>query len=119
MPNFQGMLYFSDHGEGIDAHVGHDNSNFTFQMTRIPMTIYLSNDFIKNREAEYQILKNNINEYYTNDLIFELMMGLMEIESNDIYNEVNNIMSSSYDKSVERFYTSYGKRRIMDAPAYK
>ena len=119
MPNFQGLLYFSDHGEGIDAHVGHDNSNFTFQMTRIPMTIYLSYDFIKNREAEYQILKNNINEYYTNDLIFELMMGLMKIESNDIYNEVNNIMSSSYDKSVERFYTSYGKRRIMDDPAYK
>ena len=119
IPDFQGLLYFSDHGEGIDAHVGHDNSKFTFQMTRIPMVMYLSNEFVKNRGEDYRILKNNTNNYFTNDLIFEAMMGLMKIDSPDVYNNTNNIMSNSYDNNVERFYTSYGKRRLVDDPACK
>ena len=119
IPEFQGLLYFSDHGEGIDAHVGHDNNKFTFQMTRIPMVMYLSNDFIKNREEDYRILKRNSNKYFTNDLIFEAVMGMMKIDSPDIYNNKNNIMSNLYDNNVERFYTSYGKRRLIDDPMYK
>ena len=83
------------------------------------MVMYLSNEFVKNRGEDYRILKNNTNNYFTNDLIFEAMMGLMKIDSPDVYNNTNNIMSNSYDNNVERFYTSYGKRRLVDDPACK
>jgi len=116
IPNFQGMIYFSDHGEGIDDNVGHDNNSFTYQMTRIPMFMYMSPSFVKNRHEDYTNLFIKRNDYFTNDLIFELMLGIMGVVDKRLMNDSDMLMLPQYNNDVNRFYTSYGKRKIIDDP---
>lgn len=119
MPNFKGLVYFSDHGEGIDDHVGHDNNNFTYQMTRIPLFMYVSSSFMKDRHDDYVNLLHHRNSYFTNDLIFETMLGLMGIYDSNICSIDNVITTKQYNSNINRFYTSYGKRKIECDPTIK
>lgn len=114
MPDFKMMLYFSDHGEGIDAHVGHDSNKYTAQMTRIPMVICMSSKYMENEADKYNVIKNVSDKYFTNDLIFDVMLDLMSIEAGKYVDEKNIIFSEKYDNSVQRFKTSYGKREISE-----
>lgn len=41
-PEFQAMLYFSDHGEAIYEDASHGVDNFIFSMVRIPLVIFVS-----------------------------------------------------------------------------
>ena len=119
MPNFKGLVYFSDHGEGIDDHVGHDNNNFTYQMTRIPLFMYVSSSFMKDRHDDYVNLLHHRNSYFTNDLVFETMLGLMGIYDSNICSIDNVITTKQYNSNINRFYTSYGKRKIECDPTVK
>ena len=119
MPTFKGLVYFSDHGEGIDDHVGHDNNNFTYQMTRIPLFMYVSSSFMKDRHDDYVNLLHHRNSYFTNDLVFETMLGLMGIYDSNICSIDNVITTKQYNSNINRFYTSYGKRKIECDPTVK
>lgn len=114
MPSFKTLLYFSDHGEGIDAHVGHDSNKYTAQMTRIPMMIYMSPAFIDQNTSTYNAIEKSSERYFTNDLIFDTMMGLMNIDAGKYVEEENIICNEKYDNRRIRFKTSYGKRDISD-----
>mgnify|MGYP006960870347 CR=1 FL=1 len=52
--------------------------------------------------------------YFTNDLIFNTLMGIMHIRANDFYEPENDISSSAYDTNASRFMTLYGKRKIIE-----
>lgn len=113
-PNFKAMLYFSDHGEGIDAHVGHDSNKYTPQMTRIPMWIYLSNQY-KNQHEEKSIqMINSSNKTFTNDLIFNTMLDIMNVDIGRLAEPDNMILNTKYNDDFSRFKTSYGRRPLSD-----
>lgn len=112
VPEFKVMVYFSDHGEGIDEHVGHDINRFNYQMTRIPMFFIMSNSYIDKHKGKYNVLLERKESYFTNDLIFNTMIDMMDIHSNEI-DEPNNILSEiTYDKNPSRFKTLYGKYAV-------
>lgn len=114
IPNFMTMLYFSDHGEGIDAHVGHDSNKYTAQMTRIPMMIYMSPKYMEQNTDKSRAIVNSSEKYFTNDLLFDTMVNLLNIDAGKYVDKRNVIFDDEYDNDADRFKTSYGKREISN-----
>ena len=83
-------------------------------MTRIPMVICMSSKYMENEADKYNVIKNVSDKYFTNDLIFDVMLDLMSIEAGEYVDEKNIIFSEKYDNSVQRFKNSYGKREISE-----
>lgn len=72
IPNFKGLVYCSDHADAIDKNLSHDAAQFDFDMTHIPLYIYLSDSYIQNNSAKYKSLEKQKNKLFTNDLLFNL-----------------------------------------------
>ena len=59
-------------------------------------------------------LKENSNSVFTNDLIFNAVIGIMNIKYSDVYESENDITSKEYDSRKSRFRTLYGRKSILD-----
>lgn len=114
MPNFQCLVYFSDHADDVKNGLGHNASRFSWPMTHIPAFICFSEDYSSKRREVPDQLKKAKDEPFTNDLMFELMLGLMGIKSKEYYNGKNDISSLEYNTNKERFKTMYGKHNITE-----
>lgn len=114
IPNFKGLIYFSDHADDVNRGLGHDSGNFTFDMVRIPMYIYCSNKYIKENGDIFSNLKNSTQKCFTNDMIFNTVLAVMDIKINKIYEPQNDITNGLYDDNIYRFKSLYGERSIAD-----
>lgn len=114
IPNFKGLVYCSDHADAIDKNLSHDAAQFDFDMTHIPLYIYLSDSYIQNNSAKYKSLEKQKNKLFTNDLLFNLMLGVLGINLNNIYEPNNDPTADTFDNNKERFKTLYGKQYICE-----
>lgn len=91
------MVYIADHGEEVlsNAFVGHNLGSFTWSQARIPMYVWMSNEYKEKYAAKYKALVDNANGVFTNDLLFDCVVGLMNIKS-DQYVSKYDISSSEY-----------------------
>lgn len=112
IPNFQAFVYMSDHGEDPDLKKGHNSGEFTSQMSMIPLYFSFSDDYIKKHKNKVEAIKKNQNKYFTNDLIFDTLLGIMGITNNDYYEEQNDLSSKKYNHDENDLTTLYGKRTI-------
>lgn len=109
----QGIIYFSDHGEDADINFGHGNelllnnykkNNYVKNIVKIPMWITFSDDYILEHPEKFMRTESNHSLYYTNDMIYDTMLGLMGIEGN-VYNAKFDITSEQYDLKLEDLKT--------------
>lgn len=114
IPNFKGLVYCSDHADAIDKNLSHDAAQFDFDMTHIPLYIYLSDSYIQNNSAKYESLEKQKNKLFTNDLLFNLVLGVLGINLNNIYEPNNDPTADTFDNNKERFKTLYGKKYICE-----
>lgn len=114
IPNFKGLVYCSDHADAVDKNLSHDAAQFDFDMTHIPLYIYLSDSYIQNNSAKYVSLEKQKNKLFTNDLLFNLMLGVLGINLNNIYEPNNDPTADTFDNNKERFKTLYGKKYICE-----
>ena len=114
IPNFKGLVYCSDHADAIDKNLSHYAAQFDFDMTHIPLYIYLSDSYIQNNSAKYKSLEKQKNKLFTNDLLFNLMLGVLGINLNNIYEPNNDPTADTFDNNKERFKTLYGKKYICE-----
>lgn len=105
------MLYFSDHGDNPTRHRTPQFCDFI--ECRIPMFVYMSDEYIRNHNQRYESLISNRNKYFTNDLIYDLMCGIFDIKSNK-FNENQSLAYNNYRFSREDLRTFQGKIRISD-----
>ena len=68
IPNFKGLVYCSDHADAIDKNLSHDAAQFDFDMTHIPLYIYLSDSYIQNNSAKYKSLEKQKNGRLYNEV---------------------------------------------------
>lgn len=109
--NLQALLYFSDHATIPDKR---RSPNFDgFGVVRIPMFTYFSNNYIETNKEIYNILRKHQHHYFTNDLIYELVCGILNIKSNH-YDETNSLASAKYKFTKETLLTDLGKKSIKD-----
>ena len=113
IPNFKGLVYLSDHAEAVDEKLGHDASKFTWPMARIPLFIYLSKEYADENKDVILNLQAARQKVFTNDFLFNLMLGIMMIQVPSIYEAENDITASTYNSVPDRFKTLYGKKDVV------
>lgn len=109
-PYFGGMVYFSDHGEDPEHRYGHEATKYTPIMSRIPAFVYLSPYEQARRPEIFTALQNNKNDYWSNDLVYDMLIGLLGISGAPGENPQKDITSSSYSLSANEIRTLHGKR---------
>ena len=112
--DFQALLFFSDHGE--DPKHGHTLDPFTWKMVRIPLWAAFSDGFIQSAPEAAQALKENVGKFFTNDMVFDLVCGLLDIQDQPYYEPHNDPASPSYSRTLRDLSTISGKYRIADDP---
>lgn len=113
-PAFKALVYFSDHGEEPHVVGGHDPVNVTYQMLKVPLFVYLSDSYSKNHLNLIETLRSNEHKYFSNDLIFDLMVSLMRINGVPSFEESLNLSSKEYRLDKDSTLTMYGKKHINE-----
>lgn len=112
IPNFQSFVYMADHGDDSDLKKGHNSGEFTSQMSMIPLYFAFSDSYIKQHKNRVEALLKNKNQYFTNDLIFDTLLGIMGITNNEFYDKRNDLSSNEYTHDENDLTTLYGKKTI-------
>ena len=109
--NLQAMIYFSDHATVPDKR---RSPNFGgFATVRIPLVTCFSDEYIANHKSVYDALVANKDKYWTNDLAYELICGILDIQSNH-YDEANSLASVKYKYTRDMLLTDLGNLHISD-----
>jgi len=109
--NLQAMIYFSDHGENLQ--ISHNPDVFSFDMVRIPMFIYLSEDYTKKFPAQTENLSSRREEYFTNDLLYDTVCGILNAPSAN-YDSTQDFSSKDYRFNRDNLVTMFGQQKISD-----
>lgn len=100
--NLKVMLYFSDHGENLEH--GHGPDVRTFDTLRIPMFLYLSPDYQQTYTDKFNLLKSRENTYFTNDMIYNTLSGILNAPSNH-YDAKEDLSSPAYHFTRNNLWT--------------
>lgn len=109
--HLEAMVYFSDHATYPDRT--RTPGFIGFGMIRIPLFVWLSDRYSKLHPLRDKALRDNAGKYFTNDLVYELMCGIFDVES-DHFDEENSIASATYKFTRDMLLTYDGKVRIAD-----
>ena len=67
-------------------------------------------------EEIFDHLKSHQHTLFTNDLIFNVLSGIMNIYFQPTYEKQNDLTSDTYDDTPTRFKTLYGTKAIHPYP---
>ncbi len=109
--NLQAMLYFSDHGLNPIRKRHPELSDFI--SLRVPLFLYLSPEYQKLYPETAVCLRAHADSYFTNDLIYEMVAGLLNIKSNH-YDETNSLASPLYKYTPDTLTTCLGEKRLSE-----
>lgn len=114
--NLQAMLYFSDHAAVPDKRrPPHFNG---FDMVRIPMSIHCTDSYIACHKERFEALKAHKDAFFTNDLVYELICGVLDVESNH-FDIANSFAHKEYKYTRDMLYTCGGEFAIINDTAVK
>ena len=103
--NLQVMVYYSDHGENLQT--GHGPSDHSFDKVRIPMFVYLGKEYQNKNQDKFQQLLSRKDDFYTNDMIYNTLCGILNAESN-YYDAGEDFSSKDYKYHLDDLWT-FGK----------
>ena len=109
--NLQAVLYYSDHGE--DYKLGHGTAAKKWSTLHIPMWIYMTDEYKSNFPKEAANLYGHRDAYFTNDMIFNTVCGLMGIPSNH-YDYREDLASSQYMFTKDSLFAFNRQLSIAD-----
>lgn len=109
--NMQAMVYFSDHAEMPNRHRQPQFNGFLY--TRIPLMVWLGDEYLSEHGRRAEALQQNREAYWTNDLVYELMCGLLDAKSNR-FRESNSLASATYRFTREMITAMEGKIQLQN-----
>lgn len=104
------MLYFSDHSEDPVGGVGHNSSQFTYEMSYIPMIFWASDQYKARHAAAYKAMKSATQTLFGNEHIYDTLIGLMKIDTKWV-NTANDLSSPSYNADRKPSYMLYKQKQ--------
>lgn len=112
--NLQAMVYCSDHGDVPDRH---RQPNFGgFSDTRIPLMVWMSDEYLEKRPERANALRENAARYWTNDLLYDLLCGVMDVDCPE-FREYNSLASAQYKYDRNDLTIMKGSVHISDDEA--
>lgn len=114
--HLQAMVYFSDHGESMET--SHNPDVFDYDMTRIPFWTYLAPSYQEAYPETAALLRTRTEGYFTNDLLYDYIAGLMQAPSNR-YDATRDISNPAYQFDETNLTTMLGSVPINGDPEIK
>jgi len=90
-------------------------SLFTWPMTHIPFVMLASPSF--RRTDAYRTLRNHRDAPWTNDLLYDLLLTVLDIRGMIDRDSRFDLASPAYDCPAERLRTGHGQKCLLDDPA--
>lgn len=113
--NLQAMVYFSDHGARAEDK---RRPTFTdFEDARVPFCVYLSEEYRKKYPETAANLHANRDRYVSNDLVFDLLCGLMHVDTEQ-YDGTADLSSASYRFTKETARSNLGRTSLAEDPRF-
>ena len=112
--NMRAMLYFSDHGTFPGKVRSPKMRDFT--QCRIPMFIYLSEEYRRLHAERYEAVAQNHDKFFTNDLVYELVCSLFDIAPSPNFCPENSIGDLRYKYDKYSLLTYDGRIEIKTDP---
>ena len=107
--NMDAMIYLSDHGS--TPGIVRNPDTVMPIVFHIPLFVYLSPSYQNEHQLVAQTLKNNTQQYFTNDLLYNLVCGVLDVESNH-YDESESLASPNYRFDLTNLKTNMGKESL-------
>lgn len=115
-PDFRALIMMSDHAE--DMRLGHNGSNFTWAMTRIPVWFAFSESYAKAHADTVKALRANSGRPFTNDMMFDVLCRITGVTGIPFYAPENDIASESYARRPEELRTMGGTKPLTADPQF-
>lgn len=116
LPNFRAFVYFSDHGEDVESGKRHEASRYSPRMPAIPMWFAFSPDWQSHNPQRITALLGHGKTAFTNDMLFDTMLGIMGVTDNPFYVDYNDISSAAYNHEPAHLKTMYGTQPMPLEP---
>lgn len=111
------FIYMSDHADDVVRDYGHSIDKFTYEMTQIPMIAWFSNTYKQNYNNRYQVLSNNTQKIFSNDMLYDTLIGMLDIDT-DQYDAKFDLSSQKYSLKEEEALVIHGKKRYANHENY-
>lgn len=111
--NLQVMIYFADHGEGLEK--GHHPDIVDFKSVRIPFYMYLSDEYKMNYPDRFEILSDHRGRFFSNDMIYDTLTGVLAAQSTN-YDPKQDLASVKYDFTEKNTRVMLGRFSVADDP---
>ena len=108
-----GFIYFSDHSEDVLNNLSHNSAKFTYAMTDIPFIAWFSEEYQSYYNEKYNILKDRLDTVFSNDLIFDLLIGIFDIKT-DRHEKSFDLSSKEFSLKEEQALVLHGKKKYVD-----
>ncbi len=112
--NLQAMVYFSDHATIPDKQRAPTFGGFGH--TRIPVVTWMSPEYEVGHQNVFDALSANHDRYFTNDLAYELICGVLDISS-EHFDATASLASPAYRFEREDLLTFDRKHHISEDTA--
>ncbi|VUD40302.1 Phosphoethanolamine transferase CptA [Thalassocella blandensis] len=99
------VTYFADHSESVFDGKGHQSGAFEFEMAEIPLVFWVSEKYKERYPGKYTSLKQNKNKLFTNDLIFDTVLGIQSITT--------SLIEAAFDLTSEEFHLESEKAKVL------
>lgn len=103
-----GFIYFVDHADDVFSNLGHNSDRFSYSMTAIPFLAWFSKGYQRQYPNRYQTFEDNQNMIFSNDLFYNTLIGLFDIQT-DRYNRSYDLSSSHYNLREKQALVLHGK----------
>lgn len=91
-----GFIFFSDHGEDVLKNVTRNLGIINYDMLDIPLLMWFSEEYQQKYPQRYQALSDNTHKLFSNDLIYDTLVGLFAIQTKK-YTGRFDLSSSNYN----------------------
>jgi len=108
------VIYFSDHGDEIVEGTAHMGGAPTYGVFSVPMFLWFSDSYQKLYPQNYTNIVSNSGRVFVNDVIFDSLLGLMSVETEQIRaeNDISNIQFQ------DRKWVYRGRKTVYDNDNY-
>ncbi len=104
------LVYLADHADDVFRARAHNQAVYTYEMSEVPLFIWANQDWrVKNSEI-WQTLNNHKDYVFTNDLMFETVLGLVGITSSVI--DKKQDLSSNVFRQLDTPLSLHGRIRL-------
>lgn len=116
--NVSGFIYLADHSDDVMGMRGHNSGMFTFEMTEIPMIMWLSDKYKKKYDLKNRNLQKHKLNIFSNDLVYDTLIGLIGIRTPH-YEVKSDITNKNFSFPLNEAFTLHNRIPYTSNKNYK